>query len=118
MKITKSRLKQIIKEELEAVISEEEEEEVTEGTEDEPVEEVVGRVASTSMPPRGPSAVKQRVQRRQADDRRLSQMGDTPTLDAAADALGMSPSQLMMDLAREMGVELKESSPLDMPPGE
>ena len=32
--------------------------------------------------------------------------GDTPTLDAAADALGLSPSDLMMQLAKEMGVDL------------
>ena len=44
----------------------------------------------------------------------------TPTLDAAADALGMTPSQLMMDLAREMGaMPAEDAEPaLDMPEGE
>ena len=116
MKISKARLKQIIKEELEAVVNEEEEEvpENTE-TEDEAVEEAYAGAkpgpSHRDRPGYQAATVRGRVAARDSG---------TPTLDAAADALGMTPSQLMMDLAREMGAIPAEDGepPLDMPEGE
>ncbi len=105
MKITKARLKQIIKEELEAVVNEEEEEDQVE-------EAYAGARPGPSH--RDRPGYRAATVRGRVDSR-------TPTLDAAADALGMSPSQLMMDLAKEMGVPLAgadEEPPLDMPEGE
>ena len=104
MKISKARLKQIIKEELEAVVNEEEEEQVEEA--------YAGAKPGPShrdRPGYQAATVRGRVDSR------------TPTLDAAADALGVTPSQLMMDLAKEMGVPLAgadEEPPLEMPEGE
>ena len=122
MKISKARLKQIIKEELEAVVNEEEEE-VTENTEteDEAVEEsFISRAATAGPERRVPASVQRTRQRNAQADRAAMSDSSTPTLDAAADALGMTPSQLMMDLAREMGAIPAEDGepPLDMPEGE
>ena len=100
MKITKARLKQIIKEELEAVVNEEEE------TDEEAVEEGFANARP------GPSHRDR--DRYQAATVRGRVAARTPTLDAAADALGMSPSQLMMDLAKEMGVDVGAGDP-DLP---
>lgn len=111
MKISKARLKQIIKEELEAVVNEEEE------TEESVEEGFISRDATAGPERRVPASV-QRTRQRQASDRAAMGAAGTPTLDAAADALGMSPSQLMMDLAREMGVDLAgadEEPPMPMP---
>jgi len=107
MKITKTRLKQIIKEELEAVVNEEEEEDQVE-------EAYAGARPGPShrdRPGYQSATVRGRVASR------------TPTLDAAADALGVSPSQLMMDLAKEMGAipgdeDVPSEPPLDVPEGE
>tara|TARA_B100000131_G_C17636236_1_gene418141 strand:+ start:31 stop:372 length:342 start_codon:yes stop_codon:yes gene_type:complete len=109
MKISKARLKQIIVEELEAVMNEDEE------TEDENVEE--GFISSQAT--RGPTHRDRPSYQRATVSGRVADRG-TPTLDAAADALGMSPSQLMMDLAAEMGVDIsggaaEEEPPLPMP---
>ena len=121
MKISKARLKQIIKEELEAVVNEEEEE-VTENTEtEESVEEsFISRAATAGPERRVPASVQRTRQRNAQADRAAMSDSSTPTLDAAADALGMTPSQLMMDLAREMGAMPAEDGepPLDMPEGE
>ena len=117
MKISKARLKQIIVEELEAVMNEEEEEVTTEGTDDdEQVEE--GFISSDAT--RGPTHRDRPSYQRATVGGRVADRGagGTPTLDAAADALGMSPSQLMMDLAKEMGVDLAgadEEPPMPMP---
>jgi AraC-like DNA-binding protein len=101
MKITKTRLKQIIKEELEAVMSEEEEEETT-------TEAYAGADMRSGQHRDRPS-----FQRARPGGR------PTPTLDAASDALGMSPSELMMQLAQEMGVEMggEDDAPLPVPEG-
>ena len=110
MKISKARLKQIIKEELEAVVNEEEE------TEEEQVDEAYGMAKPGPSHRDRPSYQKATVGGRVASR--------TPTLDAAADALGISPSQLMMDLAKEMGVPLggdedvPSEPPLEVPEGE
>ena len=110
MKISKARLKQIIKEELEAVVNEEEE------TEEEQVDEAYGMAKPGPSHRDRPSYQKATVGGRVASR--------TPTLDAAADALGVSPSQLMMDLAKEMGVplggdeDIPSEPPLDVPEGE
>ena len=110
MKISKARLKQIIKEELEAVVNEEEE------TEEEQVDEAYGMAKPGPSHRDRPSYQKATVGGRVASR--------TPTLDAAADALGVSPSQLMMDLAKEMGVPLAgdedvpSEPPLEVPEGE
>jgi len=107
MKITKTRLKQIIKEELEAVVNEEEE------------EDQVEEAYAGARP--GPShRDRPGYQSRTVAGRVASR---TPTLDAAADALGVSPSQLMMDLAKEMGAipgdeDVPSEPPLDVPEGE
>ena len=122
MKITKTRLKQIIKEELEAVVNEEEEETTTEGTDTD--EEAVEEAYAGARP--GPSHRDrpgyQKATVRGRVDARPPGGGDTPTLDAAADAVGMTPSQLMMDLAKEMGAiggtEADAEPPLEMPEGE
>ena len=113
MKISKARLKQIIVEELESVMNEEEEEEQ--------VEE--GFISSDAT--RGPTHRDRPSYQRATVGGRVADRGaadtGTPTLDAAADALGMTPSQLMMDLAREMGVDLagaEEEPPLPVPEGE
>jgi hypothetical protein len=92
MKITKARLKQIIKEELEAVVNEEE-------TEDEAVEEsFAGGAFSKGQSHRDrPSYQKATVGGRVA-----ARSAGTPTLDAAAEALGMSAVDLMKALADEM----------------
>lgn len=118
MKISKARLKQIIVEELEAVMNEEEEEEVTtEGADDdEQVEE--GFISSDAT--RGPTHRDRPSYQRATVGGRVADRGagGTPTLEAAAEALGISPSQLMMDLAKEMGVPLAgadEEPPLPMP---
>ena len=108
MKISKARLKQIIKEELEAVVNEEE-------TEEEQVDEAYGMAKPGPSHRDRPSYQKATVGGRVASR--------TPTLDAAADALGVSPSQLMMDLAKEMGAipgdeDIPSESPLDVPEGE
>ena len=112
MKISKARLKQIIKEELEAVVNEEEE--------DEKIEEI--GLGGMGMPGGKAGSHRDRpsVQRATVAGRVASR---TPTLDAAADALGVSPSLLMMDLAKEMGVPLAgdedvpSEPPLEMPKG-
>ena len=108
MKISKARLKQIIKEELEAVVNEEEE------TEEEQVDEAFGQAKPGPSHRDRPSYQKATVGGRVASR--------TPTLDAAADALGVSPSQLMMDLAREMGAipgdeDVPSEPPLEVPEG-
>lgn len=108
MKISKARLKQIIKEELEAVVNEEE-------TEEEQVDEAYGMAKPGPSHRDRPSYQKATVGGRVASR--------TPTLDAAADALGVSPSQLMMDLAKEMGAipgdeDIPSEPPLDVPEGE
>ena len=112
MKITKSRLKQIIKEELEAVVKEEEEEKIEE----------IG-LGGLGMPGAKHGVHRDRAsyQRGTVGGRVAARDSSTPTLDAAADALGMTPSQLMMDLAKEMGAipsEGDDEPPLDMPEGE
>ena len=109
MKISKSRLKQIIKEELEAVVNEEEE------TEEEQVDEAYG------MAKPGPSHRDRASYQKATVGGRVASR--TPTLDAAADALGITPSQLMMDLAKEMGAipgdeDVPSEPPLDVPEGE
>jgi hypothetical protein len=87
MKITKARLKQIIKEELEAVVNEEEEEEQVE-------ESFAGGAFSKGQSHRDrPSYQKATVGGRVAA--RDPGAGGTPTLEAAADALGMSAVDLM-----------------------
>ena len=112
MKITKTRLKQIIKEELEAVVNEEEEEEK--------IEEI--GLGGMGMPGGKPGSHRDRASYRGATvGGRVASR--TPTLDAAADALGVSPSQLMMDLAKEMGAipgdeDVPSEPPLDVPEGE
>ncbi len=108
MKISKARLKQIIKEELEAVVNEEEE------TEEEQVDEAYGMAKPGPSHRDRPSYQKATVGGRVASR--------TPTLDAAADALGVSPSQLMMDLAKEMGAipgdeDVPSEPPLEVPEG-
>ena len=114
MKISKARLKQIIKEELEAVVNEEEE------TEESVEEGFISRDATAGPERRVPASV-QRTRQRQAAERAAA---GGSTLDRAAEALGMSPSQLMMDLAKEMGVPLEgdedipSEPPLEMPQGE
>ena len=119
MKITKARLKQIIVEELEAVMSEEEEEETTtESTETE--EEAVEEAYAGARP--GPSH-RDRPSYRAATvgGRVAARDAGTPTLDAAAEALGLSPSEMMMALAQEMGVDIassEEDAPLPVPEGE
>lgn len=114
MKISKARLKQIIKEELEAVVNEEEE------TEESVEESFISRAATAGPERRVPASVQRTRQRNAQADRAAMSDSSTPTLDAAADALGMTPSQLMMDLAREMGAMPAEDGepPLDMPEGE
>ena len=109
MKISKTRLKQIIKEELEAVVNEEEE------TEEEQVDEAYGMAKPGPSHRDRPSYQKATVGGRVASR--------TPTLDAAADALGVSRSQLMMDLSKEMGAipgdeDSRSEPPLDVPEGE
>ena len=107
MKITKARLKQIIKEELEAVVNEEEEEQVEE--------------AYAGARP-GPShRDRPAYQRATVGGRVAARSAGTPTLDAAADALGMSAVDLMKALADEMlegGEDVSSEPPLDMPEGE
>ena len=118
MKISKARLKQIIKEELEAVVNEEEEETTTEGTDTD--EEAVEEAYAGARP--GPSHRDRPGYQKATVGGRIAARGSgTPTLEAAAEALGISPSQLMMDLAKEMGVPLAgadEEPPLPMPEGE
>ena len=98
MKITKARLKQIIKEELEAVVNEEEE------------EDQVEEAYAGARP--GPShRDRPGYQKATVGGRVAARSAASPTLDAAAEALGVSPSQLMMDLAKEMGVELGGDDP-------
>tara|TARA_B100001250_G_scaffold409395_1_gene433644 strand:- start:1117 stop:1467 length:351 start_codon:yes stop_codon:yes gene_type:complete len=116
MKITRARLKQIIVEELEAVMNEEEDETTTEDTDDgEKIEEI--GLGGMGMPGGRAGAHRDRPGYKRAT------VGGkvaarTPTLDAAAKALGTSPSQLMMDLAAEMGVDLAgaEEAPLPVEP--
>ena len=104
MKITKSRLKAIILEELESVMSEKEEEE----------EQVEEAYAGADMSQRRRSPLMQR-----GTTHGMGGAAQTPTLDAAADALGMSPSELMLQLAQEMGVDLgaEGDAPLPVPAG-
>jgi len=89
MKITKTKLKQIIVEELEAVMNEDEEEQV-----DEAYAGARPGPSHRDRPGYQSATVRGRVASR------------TPTLDAAAEALGMSPSEVMMALAQEMEVDL------------
>ena len=111
MKITKSRLKAIILEELESVMSEEEEETTTEGTEEE--EQVEEAYAGADMSQRRRSPLMQR-----GTTHDTAGAAQTPTLDAAADALGMSPSELMLQLAQEMGVDLGAEGDAPLPVSE
>ena len=112
MKISKARLKQIIKEELEAVVNEEEEEEK--------IEEI--GLGGMGMPGGRPGSHRDRPSYRGATvGGRVASR--TPTLDAAAEALGVSPSQLMMALAQEMGAvpgdeDVPSEPPLEVPEGE
>ena len=102
MKITKSRLKQIIKEELESVMNEEEE------------EDQVEEAYAGARP--GPSH-RDRPGYQSATVR--GRVASRSTLDRAAEALGMSPVQLMQDLAAEMGVGgevADEEPPLEVAP--
>ena len=99
MKITKTKLKQIIVEELEAVIKEKDEETATKGSDDEKIEEI--GLGGMGMPGGRHGAHRERTGARVGAGRVASR---TPTLDAAADALGMSPSEMMKALADEMGV--------------
>jgi hypothetical protein len=116
MKITKARLKQIIVEELESVMNEEEEEEDT--TAEEPVEEAYAgaRVGPShrDRPSYQAATVGGRVAGRSAG---------TPTLDAAAEALDLSPANFMLKLAAELDVDIdgaaaEEDAPLPIPEGE
>ena len=100
MKITKARLKQIIIEELEAVKKEDEDEDSVE-------EGFISRDATNPQTHRDrPGYQRATLGGRGAPPEGPGVGGDTPTLDAAADALGLSPSDLMMQLAKEMGVDL------------
>ena len=104
MKITKSRLTAIILEELESVMIEKEEED------DEQVEEAY---AGADMSQRRRSPLMQRGTTHGATG-----AAQTPTLDAAADALGMSPSEVMLQLAQEMGVDLGAEGDAPLPVSE
>ena len=95
MKITKARLKQIIKEELEAVVNEEEEET------DEPVEE--GFISRDATRGHGSHRDRPGYQRATVAGR-VAARGSL--LQQAADAVQMSPSDFMMALAKEMDVDL------------
>jgi hypothetical protein len=97
MKITKAKLKQIIVEELESVMKEDEEEANKKDTDSEQVDEAFGQATAGPSHRDRPSYQKATVGGRVANR--------TPVLDAAADALGMSPSEVMLALAKEMGVE-------------
>lgn len=102
MKITKSRLKAIILEELESVMKEEEDE-----------EQVEEAYAGADMSQRRRSPLMQR-----GTTHDTAGTARTPTLDAAADALGMSPSELMLQLAQEMGVDLGAEGDAPLPVSE
>ena len=101
MKITKARLKQIIIEELEAVMKEDEDEDSVE-------EGFISQDATNPQTHRDrPGYQRATLGGRGAPGEEEQGVGGaTPTLDAAADALGLSPSDLMMQLAKEMGVDL------------
>jgi len=123
MKITKAKLKQIIVEELEAVMKEEDEETATKGSDDEKIEEI--GLGGMGMPGGRPGVHRDRPGYRKATVAgRIASR--TPTLDAAADALGMSPSEVMLALAKEMGVDAgvqarlgsEEEAPLPVSKGE
>ena len=100
MKITKARLKQIIIEELEAVMKEDEDEEQ--------IEEAGFISRSATDPPshRDRPGYQRATLRGRGAPPEDAGPGASPTLDAAADALGLTPSDLMVRLAQEMGVEL------------
>jgi hypothetical protein len=101
MKITKAKLKQIIVEELEAVMKEKDEETTTKGSDDEKIEEI--GLGGMGMPASRHGTHRDRPGYRKATVAGKV-AGRTPTLDAAADALGMSPVEMMKALADEMGV--------------
>jgi hypothetical protein len=116
MKITKARLKAIILEELESVMNEEDEEEVTtKGAED---DEQVDEAYAGARP--GPSHRDRPSYQSATVGGRVAARSRTPTLDAASEALGMSPSEMMLALAQEMGVKVagSEEAPLPVPEGE
>ena len=97
MKITKAKLKQIIVEELEAVMKEEDEETNKKDTDSEQVDEAFGQATAGPSHRDRPGYQKATVGGKIANR--------TPVLDAAAEALGMSPSEVMLALAKEMGVD-------------
>ena len=100
MKITKARLKQIIIEELEAVMKEDEDEEQI---------DEAGFISRSAIDPpshRDRPGYQRATLRGRGAPPEDPGTAATPTLDAAADALGLTPSDLMVQLAQEMGVEL------------
>ena len=100
MKITKARLKQIIIEELEAVMKEDEDEDSVE-------EGFISQDATNPQTHRDrPGYQRATLGGRGAPPEDPGVPGASPTLDAAADALGLSPSDLMMKLAKELGADL------------
>jgi|TARA_B110000438_G_scaffold299020_1_gene348367 hypothetical protein len=124
MKITKARLKAIILEELESVMNEEDEEEVTtEGADDDEKIEEIG-LGGMGMPGGRHGSHRERpAYQRATVGGRVAGRGEgeaTPVLDAASEALGMSPSEMMLALAQEMGVKVagNEEAPLPAPEGE
>jgi hypothetical protein len=120
MKITKARLKAIILEELESVMSEEEDEEVTtEGTDDDEKIEEIG-LGGMGMPGGRHGSHRDRPGYKRATVGGRVAARETPVLDAASEALGMSASEMMLALAQEMGVKLSggEEAPLPVPEGE
>ena len=115
MKITKSRLKQIIKEELESVMNEDEED-TTAGTDDEKIEEI--GLGGMGMPGGRHGSHRDRASYRKATVG--GRVDARSTLDRAAEALGVSPVQLMQDLAKELGVAgaaEDPEAPLEVPEG-
>ena len=116
MKITKARLKAIILEELESVMSEEEEEEVTpEGTEDDEKNESIG-LGGMGMPGGRAGVHRDRPGYKRATVGGKVAARETPVLDAAAEALGMSPSEVMLALAKEFEVSVAGSEGETEPP--
>ena len=116
MKITKARLKAIILEELESVMNEEEEEDVTtEGTEDDEKIEEIG-LGGMGMPGGKHGSHRDRPAYQRATVGGKVAARETPVLDAAAEALGMSPSEVMLALAKEFEVSVAGSEGETEPP--
>ena len=94
MKITKARLKQIIIEELEAVMKEDEDEEQI---------DEAGFISQSAVNPpshRDRPGYQRATLRGRGAPPEDPGTAATPTLDAAADALGLTPSDLMVQLAQ------------------